>query len=210
MSPYSRSIAIVLPLAAGLLLGACSPLGPQKDPARFYVLTSVIEDAPKTAGQKLPDLSLGIGYSEISPYLDRAQIVSRIGGNEVSISKIDHWAEPLTEGIHNTLVTNLILMLEPDELVDFPWTSSQAPDYSLELDVLHFERNPNGDAELLVLWALRSPETVKRSAIIETKVVESVESGSTEALVSGLSRALVTLSGEMADSIRASHARSSR
>jgi len=210
MSPYSRSIAFVLPLAAGLLLAACSPLGPQKDPSRFYVLTSIIEDAPGTTGQKLPDLSLGIGYSEIAPYLDRAQIVSRVGPNEVSISKVDHWAEPLSEGILNVLVTNLILVLEPSDVVDFPWTSSQAPDYAVELNVMRFERDPNGDAELLVLWALRAPETRKRSDIIQTKVVEPVESGSTEALVSGLSRALAILSGEMADSIRATHARASR
>ena len=168
MSPYSRSIAFVLPLAAGLLLVACSPLGPQKDPSRFYVLNSVIEEAPRTTGQKLPDLSLGIGYSEISPYLDRAQIVSRVGTNEVSISKIDHWAEPLGEGILNALVTNLILMLEPAEVVNFPWTSSQAPDYALELNVIRFERDPNGDAELLVMWVLRSTETERRSEIIES------------------------------------------
>ncbi len=203
----SLEIFAVLLVATCSVMSGCSPLGPRSDPTRFYVLSLALSDQER-ASQRMEGVVVGVGPFELSPYLDRPQIVTRVASNEVTVSGIDRWAEPLDEGIRLMAIQNLLMMLEPSEIVSHPWTSANAPDYSIVFSIDRFERNSDGNADLFAIWALRSPKTGGRGALRESAIVEPVEGESTEALVEGLSRALTRLSVEFADAIREANAQS--
>jgi uncharacterized lipoprotein YmbA len=201
------SIAIFFTATASVL-SSCSPLSPQADPSRFYVLGWSISDEER-ATRKLDNVVVGLGPFQLAPYLDRPQIVTRVAANEVSVSQIDRWAEPLDEAIQALVQQNLLVIVDPAELVPHPWTSVRAPDYSIVYAVNRFERNSDGDAELTVLWAVRYPKSGKRRGELrESTIVEPVGSESTQDLVRGLSRALARLSFEFAEAIQEAHASS--
>ena len=94
----SRHLTVVLLCTAMLLLNGCASTGP----TRFYLLSPIGGDH---AGG-CPDgrtLSLGVGPIEVPRYLDRPQIMTRTGPNEMALAEFDLWAEPLKEGIPRIL-----------------------------------------------------------------------------------------------------------
>ena len=172
------------------LVASCSPLAPQTDPSRFYVLHPTPVEPSTDSSQKLSDITFGVGPFELSPYLERSQLVTRVGPNEVSLSTVDRWAEPLREGIMRIMEENLVWYLEPQDVISHPWTSLEQPDYAIQMEMAQFERSAEGDAELWAIWVVRPAATGRRSAIIETKIVEPVDPPSSEELVKALSHAL--------------------
>jgi uncharacterized lipoprotein YmbA len=201
MRRYSR-IAVFLSLAASFSLSGCSPLKPQEDPSRFYVLTSLAEVPASQGGSPTSEVSIGLGSLELAPYLNRSQIVSRVAKNEVTISEIDRWAEPLDQGVRRVIEEDLATLIAPRAIARHPWLSVNAPDLSVDISLLRFERDASGNAELLARWWLHDLRSGERSSATLTRVNEPVESGSTEALVEGLSRALARLSNELGAAIR--------
>jgi uncharacterized lipoprotein YmbA len=75
-------------------------------------------------------------------------------------------------------------------------------DYVVEIDVLRFERDTTGAAELLARWAVRDGRDGEVLEAKETRINEPAGSRTTEASVAALSRALARLSREIAASIR--------
>ena len=176
--------------------------------SRLYTLVSLTssgEETPVVANEN--PLTVKVGPLQLPKYLDRPQIVTRLGPNEVSPSTIDRWAEPLKAGVLRAMEDNLLWYLEPQDIVAHPWSSLARPDYAIQMGVAQFERNAEGDAELLATWTVRPAATGRRSAIIETRIVEPVDPPSTDELVNALSRALARLSSEVADTVRAMHGR---
>src|SRR5581483_8730221 len=140
-----RSLAFAL---AVFLLGAagCSSLlEPRPDPSRFYLLTPqppAGEVSPASAGGSL---SVGLGPITMPAYLDRPQTVTRVGANELRISEVDRWAEPLAKNFARVLGQDLAARLDGARLHDYPWYNSTAIDYQIEVAVHRFETDASGE-----------------------------------------------------------------
>jgi uncharacterized lipoprotein YmbA len=186
--------------AALLLAVACSPLSPQPDPSRFYVLTSLAESGEEPAEVPEPSLSLGVGPVMLAPYLDRSALVTRLGTNQLEFSQVDRWAEPLPSHFTRIQATNLGTLLNT-RVVVYPWYSSTRLDYSIEIYVLRFERNTEGNAQLKARWAIRDGG----GQLVDTREsarTEIASPGTTEGSVAALSKAAADLSREIAATIR--------
>lgn len=199
LAPFVSAAALA---AASLWSGGCSPLSPQVDPSRFFMLTSPAETGSNESGAAKLNISLGLGPVTLAPYLDRNQLVTRVGPNEVVLSQIDRWAEPLDQNLTRTLAEDLQVRLGITQVVTHPWYSSAQLDYAVEIDVLRFERDTTGAAELLARWVVVGGSDGEVLEARETRINEPAGSRTVAASVAALSRALERLSREIAASIR--------
>src|SRR5687768_5076531 len=136
-----RILAIV---AVWVWFGGCATFAPRADPSSFYVLGALPEAdlvaANNTAGVNA-NFTAGIGTVELPGYLDRQQIVTRTSNNRLSYSETERWAVPLAESFSRVLGQNISHLLRPAQMIQFPWRSTDLPDYQVKIEVIQFEAN---------------------------------------------------------------------
>jgi len=123
-------------------LAACSLLTPRPDPSRFFTLTPIAESGDTSA--PLRGRVLGLGPITLPQYLDRPELVARVGPNEVRKAVSDYWAGSLQKQFAGTLSQNLQSLVAPSSIVPYPWYAGSPPDVAVEVDVLELERGPDG------------------------------------------------------------------
>jgi uncharacterized lipoprotein YmbA len=86
----AKDLTATLIVLACVLSAGCSPLAPQPDRSKFFIL-SPLTDAPvgvsTTAGStNNPPLTLGIGPIDFPDYLRRLEVVTQTSTNELDLS----------------------------------------------------------------------------------------------------------------------------
>ena len=94
--PKSMQLATLL---AVLVLAGCG----SSPKANFYTLGS---DAPPPRAPAAP-YRIAIGIVTVPDLIDRPQIVTRTGANQVTIDEFARWAEPLQGEIPRVIAANL-------------------------------------------------------------------------------------------------------
>src|SRR5689334_2824590 len=107
--------------ACAMSLGLLGCLGSSR-PARFYTLAplQIRDDAGSTATEAM----LAIGPVEIPDSIDRPQIVSRTGANELVVAELDRWGSSLDREISGSLVATLRDRLASEKIAVVPWRSA--------------------------------------------------------------------------------------
>ena len=191
---------ITLALLA-LLLAGCI----RSAPARFYQL-SPFPNGAVMAGAACPakDRAIAIGPVRMPDYLDRPQIVTRSGDNEVVLSELNRWAGSLENDVARVLVENISAMPAADGCEVVRWTPApvnRSATYGVEVSLERFE-GARGDAVLLeARWVVSAPD---RSVLLRSRsrIREPMQDDSYDAVVAAMSRALEVLSRDIAGGIR--------
>jgi len=194
-----RAVRCRLPVVA-LLLAGCVGLGPRPESSRFYMLTPIAagDGAGGTPGEQSP--RVGLGPIVLPGYLDRTVLVRRVGTNQLKLSASERWAEPFPDAVAHVLQQNLITLLG-GRVILYPWSVGTDVDTRVNVEVLRFEPGTDGGADLAARWTVRDASG-RRLVTRESQVTEPASGGDTEAAVAAMSRALATLSGEIAGSVR--------
>jgi len=191
---------MVVVVALIMMLGGCATTRH----SNFYTLQPI--SATGKTGQSPPAqglISLGIGPVQFPDYLDRPQIVSREGANELKLAEYDRWAGDLSENFTNILADNLSMLLDADRVTTYPWQDSDKVNYQIRMDILQFDGTLGGQAVLTARWTIYGKDGKK--ALISKKSTFSapVKDSGYEALVSAENQTLSDLSREIATEIRA-------
>lgn len=197
-----RSASVLAPCLAGLLAAGCGGFLPRTKPSTFYVLNATAE---RGAGPALP-VALGIGPVELPAYLDRPQVVTRLGTNQLDLSESRRWAEPLQKNVVDVLLLNLARELGTDRVTAFPFAMGLPRDYDVTVQFLRFEATASGEVRLEAYVRLldgRSGAELKASPVSYTR---SVPPDDVAAATAALSDAVGELSSDVAAVIRALHA----
>ena len=180
-------------------VGGCS----SSQPSRFYLLHST------TGSVKSPDvlsppseISIGVGPVKLPDYLDRPQIVTRATPGKLDLAEFDRWAEPLSENFARVLAEELSAMLSTSRVLMHPWPRTSQVDCQIAVDVVRFEGVPGGRATLGARWTLYGEQGRKVLAQRNSEISDPVDSTSYEALVAAQSRAVASLSREIAAAVR--------
>jgi uncharacterized lipoprotein YmbA len=187
------------PWLALALLGGCSLLKAQPDRSRFYTLSRVGARAPAPAG---PQLVVGVRRVAVPDYLDRPELVTRVGPNEVRLSENDRWAEPLSDGVGRALHLDLSARLGAAAVYRDPWPQNAPIDTVVSVELIRFERLARGPAQLEARFAVRDPKSTAPSVWHTLRLEEPVAGGDSAQTVAALSRALGRLSGQIAEEVR--------
>ncbi len=172
--------------------------------AKFYQLTplqsgtSVTDDISQ---EQRPTIAIAV---HIPDYLDRPQIVTRAGENELKLSEFNRWAGSLESDVARVLRDDIFSLLPPDRFSVVVWTpymESRLP-ASCKVDV-HVERFEGTLGHSLLLktqWEVFAND--RRSLLIrESLVREQINGDSYDALVAAMSGALGRLSRQIAGGI---------
>ena len=134
-------------LLALLLTAGCAGT----PPTRFYTLASVAPPAPLAA---LPELSLGLGPVTLPDTLDRPQIVTRKDVYGLELNDSHRWGGDLKANLERHLGERLKSLLGTQRIYPHPWPRHRRLNYQARIDVLRFDGQLDGEAQLSGAWAL--------------------------------------------------------
>jgi len=187
--------------AMSLALTGC--LGSSR-PSRFYTLAPL--QIRNGQGGTPPDATLAIGPVEIPESIDRPQIVTRTGANELVVAEFDRWGGSLDTEISGALVATVRDRLASQQIAVAPWRSailsSVGPSYRAAVSVSRFDGIPGQSVVLQGRWELigQSGESL---GVREATVTEKIDGASYDALVAAMQKVLVRFGQQMADSVAA-------
>jgi hypothetical protein len=188
--------------AISIALGGCA----STEPARFYTLHSISDkDMVSRASAEDNRIFVGIGPIEVPDYLDRPQIVTRSGINELKYAEYDRWAGSFEEDVARVLVENLSALLSDRQVAVLRWGSSAQPsfpfNYRVTIQVIRFERTVEGPALLKTQWTIYEGGGKGVLLMRDSSISEQTQGDDYASLVEAMSRALAKLSGEIASAI---------
>ena len=190
------TLALVVVLLAGC---ASSP------PSKFYQLSPLQNRTVVTwdASLEKPEM-IAIGPVHIPDYLDRPQIVTRAGKNELRLSEFDRWSGSLDSDVTRVLVEDISGLLPSDHFSVVPWIpylESQVPaSYRVEVIVDRFEGTLGDSVLLKAQWMVFAKN---RSMLLnrESLIREQITGDSYDALLGAMSSALEKLSSDISGGI---------
>jgi uncharacterized lipoprotein YmbA len=188
---------VAVALLAGLL-GGCSAT----PPSSFYTLGPGA--ALERTGAAIP-INIIVGPVTVPELVDRPQIVTRVGVNEVRLNEFARWAEPLKSDIARTVAADLSQLLGTDVNV-FDSGEYAAPTWRVRVDVMRIESEPAVAVAVDALWVIqpsRNEPPIGGRSIVREVVTEPGYAP----LVAAHDRALATVSRDIAAAIRAHLAR---
>ena len=185
-------------LVTGLALTGCSPLAPRPNYTKYFVLTPISDSAtPPASASKL---AIGIGPIDFPGYLQRTQVVIRTAPNQIELSPIDRWGEPLDKNFKRVLSENLAQLLNTYRIEEYPWNHETKVDYQIAIQVLNFETTADGQSLLRTRWIIKDASNGRDLYATETTANNPVGPGDT-GISTALSTDLATLSRAVAAQI---------
>jgi len=183
-------------LMALTLLAGCAGIARQQ--TQFYLLEPLAEPAPVAKIER--DAWLGLGPVTLARYLDRPQMVTRIGPGRLHLAELHQWAGPLQENIAQVLRDNLTRLLGSERLVSLPARGLPPLGWQLEVEILRLDAGPGPEARLEARWSLLDGDSQRVLQIERSRLTQPLSAGLEDP--AGLSRAyselLAALSAEMA------------
>ena len=203
-----RSTGLTM-LACGLLfLAGC--LGGPSTPSRFYTLTP-LETGSSAAAPSLEKL-LVVGPVIIPDYLDRPQIVTRSGTNELVIAEFSRWGGSLSNDISRVLVTDLAVQLGSGGFTVLPWQAIPLTTvktvYRVPVTIVRFDGVLGKEVVLKATWQLLMKQGLSEQPLLskDVTIIEQTGGGSYEELVAAMGRALRKFGASLPASIAAKSA----
>jgi uncharacterized protein len=193
---YLWSAALLLTLS---LLTGC--LGSPRE--TYYTLSTNTAVTGTTSANGEPAYSIAVGPITLPEVVDRPQFVLRAGPNEVSIVELHRWAGPLKGEIPRIIADNLAVELNVKRVAAYPQSAGENADYRVLVDIQRFDSTMGESVTIDALWTIkRVSDGVLRTG--RSTVRESSPGGSYETMVAAHSRALATISHDIAEAIRLS------
>lgn len=118
-------------------------------PTHYYLLQA----SGKAQGVEVASEKLKVRLTSVRlpKYLDRKPIVTKKGDNEIVLSDLHLWGEPLEENIKRVLLEEF-----ESRGVDVLASSSESTDQTVELNIAQFERTDEGSVTLRATWSIES------------------------------------------------------
>jgi uncharacterized lipoprotein YmbA len=171
------------------------------EPSRYYLLSPVSGGSESQRSSGTPCVSLIVGPVRLPEYTNRPQIVTRSSQNELYRAQFDLWAEPLSDTFSRVLAENLTRLLCTKNVSLFLWNSSAPVDYRVIIEVIRMDGTLGKEAVLEVWWHISSGKESKVLISKQSRFAEPVKDQNYESLVQAHSRALESLSRDIAQEV---------
>lgn len=198
--PTTRTLFAHGILAVFLLAGGCT-----RSPERSYYSLQGPAARPTRAEAVTPSrMDVVLGPVTLPDSLDRRQIVTRSGANQLEINDLHRWAQPLPGEIAAVLAADLYRDLGRTTLVGVHGqeTATGDPAYRVAVDIERFESVLGDSATVEAAWIVRRkpPREPLRG---RTLAREPVHGPGFDALAPAYARALGHVSRDIAAAILA-------
>lgn len=172
-----------------VVLFGCAGAPPQPE---YYLLRG---DGGEASRKLAPSRHFAMGQVRLAPYVDQPGIVMQIGEDEIRTANQHLWAEPMQGALQRLIGVEVSRALGEDV---FPVTNADGRRaFDVTIDQMH--GTLQGEARLVAYWSVRAGhEPLASYRFSET---QPLSADGYPALVSALRQLLVSLSGEIADSL---------
>jgi uncharacterized lipoprotein YmbA len=193
--PFSYCIILLIMLA---VVGCAST-----PPSQHYFLTPIDElELSDTRPSIQSEINVIAVLVRTPRYLDRPQIVTRIGPNEFKLDEFNRWTGSFKDNIANVMVQNFKYLLPNATVVRFPVPRAMNIDYKVLIDISRFDGTRGASVTLQTTWALLikgDNPNLETAHFVSTVPVASKDYN---ALAKAKSRALAELSQAIAKKIQ--------
>jgi uncharacterized lipoprotein YmbA len=192
-----------IPIAFAAVLAAAALAGCGSSPkSSFYTLSS---GAPSQQAPATESFGIAISAVAVPDVIDRPQFVTRTGANELTINEFARWGEPLKGEIPRVIAADLSRELDGAFVTIYPQSSTSEADLRLQLDVRRFDSVLGEAATVEVVWTLRR---IKGTPVTGRSVAREATVGAGyDALVAAHSRALASISRDIAAAVKTMRAK---
>ncbi len=187
-----QKLMLIAALLGTALVAACA----SSPTTRFYTLGSGKPLGPISA----TPYRIAIGMVTVPDAVDRPQIVTRISNNQLHINDFSRWAEPLKFEIPRVIAANLARELTDALISTYPQNAIPDADCRLQLDVQRFDSVLDEGATIEILWTVRPAKGEAKSG--RSTAHEAAGTAGYDALASAHSRALLSVSRDIAQALR--------
>ena len=164
----------------------------------FYTLSSEASERSSISETAFP--SIVVGPVTLPEVVDRPQIVTRVGTNQVYVAEQHRWAASLKSEIPRVIAQNLSNLLGTQLVFSYEDGGAPRPEIQVTIDVERFDAMLGQTVMIDSLWTIRSAGG--KPALGRTVMRETIGGNGYDALVSAHSRALAALSQQIAEAIR--------
>ena len=171
-------------------------------PARFYTLNGISKPdnaSPAAAGK---EEIIGVGPVSIPDSLDRPQIITLSGENEVTIAEFDRWSGSCRDEIARVMTENLSVLLPSQRVVSYAWGRRVSLNRQITVDILRLDGVLGKSVILKANWAILEENGTKTTLVRRSDISEPVNGGDYAGFVAAQSRALGALSREIAAAVQ--------
>jgi uncharacterized lipoprotein YmbA len=192
----NRARHLLVALGMALLTTSCAT----SPPTQFYVLRPM--EGPASTAVPARQLAVGVGPLSLPGYLDRPQIVSRSGTNQLELAEFDKWAEPLKDSLPKLIAANLGVLLPSERVYRYPWSASTKVDYQVTVDILAFERTTDGTCTLEARWSVIDRHTRAARATRHQRYSAQAQGADYAVTVAAMNAALGDMSRDIAATLQ--------
>jgi uncharacterized lipoprotein YmbA len=198
-----RAVSYARVLSAGLIALAMAGCGtpPQE---RFFTLASEAPPAQSGAVAAGPGFSIVVGPVSVPDVVDRPQFVLQSTPTEVEIAEQARWAAPLKTEIARVVADDLARVLDGARTAIWTQHATGTADYRVLIDIQRFDSVPQEGATIHALWTVTAKDG---TPLAGRSVVTEPAAAGYDALVAAHSRALASISREIAAAIAAARIR---
>lgn len=186
-------------LAAASLAGALVGCA-QTVPTNFYTLS--VSTEPTVAKRPAQGLVIGLGPITLPQYLDRPDIVTRQGANQMRLADLNKWAEPLEPLLTRIMAEDLYALLDANDVIPIPQRGDIPLDRVVEVDINRFDADDSGTVVLDARWRIYRGDN---ETLLVSGRSQITEQGAAvpdyDAIVAAMSRAVGRASEEIAAAI---------
>ena len=191
----------VRPLFVGIALAiaGCGSVPTQN----YYVLTATVVPPATAVATSAPATLVFIDPAHLPEVVDRPQFVLGAGdANRVTILEQQRWGEPLRAAIPQVLALDLERQLPGARVTSAPQETLPDGAWRLTLDVQRFESRPGDAVTIEIAWTLRRSGADARTTSGRATARETLAAGDHGAIAAAASRALATISRDIATGLR--------
>lgn len=186
-----------------LILGLTGCITPAPGPqSQFYQLQPVNNETPASA-ESSDGSVVRIGPVQVSEYLNRPQLVSRVGDHQVAYDELHRWAEPLDDNILWVLTKNMTEQIPKARVLPFTAMPTVVDTgFTVPVRISRLESRPDGTVLLQASWMVISRAEPKTTIAETLTLTKAAASASTEDLVATQSALIEELGEKIAADIR--------
>jgi uncharacterized lipoprotein YmbA len=190
------TLLILLPALAGCVTQP-SP------PTNFYMMAPLSPSTEKMSAETEKRLTvIAIATVLVPSYLDRNQIVTRLGVAEYELAEFDQWVEPVGENLTRVVAENLSRLLAADNADVFPAAREVPHDYSIGIEVIRLDGNLGDQVMLIARWAIFGADDEDLIMLRKFEHQEKTENETYKGLVLAQSRAVEKLSQDISEAMK--------
>ncbi|MFV2059834.1 MAG: membrane integrity-associated transporter subunit PqiC [Gammaproteobacteria bacterium] len=166
----------------------------------FYTLNTKKVPEENTEQNK-NQLYLGIWLVRLPAFLDRPEMVTRVGSYGIEVADFHRWAGGLGTNITQLISSELGRQLKTDRVVLSPWLPYQKPDYQIRIHIKRLDGELGSNMYLNGTWSLLNDKGNKEILGQSFNYTTRTKNKTYNDMVAAFSKLTIELSGQIAQAI---------